>query len=94
MSAPPFSAGGRNTTMEKSENKKIKARVHPGSSKRTVQLKDDVYHIYTHARPVDGKANSEAVALLADYMGVPKRSVTIIRGEKSKSKVFAVARKV
>ncbi|MBN2325454.1 MAG: DUF167 domain-containing protein [Spirochaetes bacterium] len=70
----------------------VEARLHTGSSKRTVELKDAVYHIYTHAKPVDGKANNDAVSLLADYMGVPKRNVTIIKGERSKDKVFEITR--
>lgn len=80
--------------MAKRAKKTIEARIHTGSSKRKVELRDGTCHIYTHAKPVDGKANSDAVSLLAEYMKVPRRHVTIIRGERSKNKVFEIARRV
>ena len=43
------------------------------------------------APPVDGAANEALVAFLAGALGVPKRAVRIIRGERSKSKVVEVA---
>jgi uncharacterized protein YggU (UPF0235/DUF167 family) len=78
--------------MVKRMKETIEARIHTGSSKRTVELKETVYHIYTHAKPVDGKANSDAVSLLAEYLGIPRRNVIIIKGEHSKNKVFEIAR--
>ena len=80
--------------MEKRRRETIEARIHTGSSKHTVELKDATYHIYTHAKPVDGKANSDAVSLLSDYMGVPRRNVAIIKGKRSKNKVFEIVRGV
>lgn len=38
------------------------------------------------ARAVDGKANEALVAFLAEYFGVPKRSVRIVAGLKSRQK--------
>jgi len=43
------------------------------------------------APPVEGAANEAIVALLAQVLGVPKRSVTIARGETGKSKQIDVA---
>jgi uncharacterized protein YggU (UPF0235/DUF167 family) len=78
--------------MLKRKKETIEARIHTGSSKRTVELKEAVYHIYTHAKPVDGRANSDAISLLSEYMGVPRRNVIIIKGEHSKNKVFEIIR--
>ena len=43
------------------------------------------------APPVEGAANEAIVALLAHVLGVPKRAVSIARGETGKSKQIDVA---
>lgn len=40
--------------------------------------------------PVEGKANEHLVKLLAKKLGVPRTSVTLIRGGHSKNKVVAI----
>ncbi len=42
------------------------------------------------APPVDNKANAHLLAWLADRLGVPKASVTLVRGESSRQKTVAV----
>jgi uncharacterized protein (TIGR00251 family) len=39
-----------------------------------------------HAPPVEGAANAELIAVIAKTLGVPKRSVTIVSGERSRQK--------
>ncbi len=43
------------------------------------------------AQPVEGAANAALVAFLADVIGVPKRSVTLVRGERGREKIVAIA---
>ena len=38
------------------------------------------------AAPVDGAANDELIAFLAASFGCPRRSITIVSGEKSRDK--------
>jgi uncharacterized protein len=38
------------------------------------------------AAPVDGAANTELIDVLAKALGVPKRSIEIVSGDKSRSK--------
>jgi len=66
----------------------IEVKLHTGSSKRGIQFRDDGAHIYTTCKPVQGKANQDAVKILSDYFHIPKRSVSLIRGAKSRHKVF------
>jgi uncharacterized protein len=40
--------------------------------------------------PVDGKANEALIELLAQALGVPKRRVTIDRGEHGRTKLIEV----
>jgi uncharacterized protein (TIGR00251 family) len=39
-----------------------------------------------HAAPVDGAANAELIEVLADALGVPKRAVSIVAGERIRQK--------
>lgn len=42
------------------------------------------------AAPEDGEANAALSTLLAGWLGVPKRNVSIAGGHKSRTKLFAV----
>ncbi len=44
-----------------------------------------------NAAPVDGAANAELIEVIADAMGVPKRSISITAGEKSRRKTVQVS---
>jgi hypothetical protein len=43
------------------------------------------------AAPVDGAANDELIALVARALDIPKRDITIVSGERSRSKRLRVA---
>ena len=49
-------------------------------------MRDGAILIRLAAAPVDGAANLALVAFLADLLGVPKRNVVIVSGEKSRRK--------
>ena len=71
----------------------LAVRAQPGAKKsaivgvygegNTTQLK-----IAVQAPPIDGRANEALVAFLADVFGIPKRSVELVSGDLSRSKVF------
>jgi uncharacterized protein YggU (UPF0235/DUF167 family) len=44
-----------------------------------------------NAAPVDGAANDELVDLLAEWLGVAPRAVTIVQGAAARSKLVEVA---
>jgi uncharacterized protein (TIGR00251 family) len=62
-------------------------------AKRTevVGWHDDAIKIRLAAPPVDGAANEELVAFLADELGVTRSSVEIVAGWTSRRKRVAVA---
>ena len=68
----------------------IRAIVHPGSSQKKALEKEGELHLYIHAKPQKGEANKQAIEILADYLKVPKSSVVLTGGEKSKSKKFKI----
>ena len=42
------------------------------------------------AQPRDGEANEELIRFLAEKLGVPRRHVVLVRGERSSTKVVNV----
>lgn len=53
-------------------------------------MRGDAYLVRLNAPPVDGAANSELLEVLAGALGIPKRAVTIVTGEKSRTKKLRV----
>ena len=66
-------------------------RVQPRASRERVEGEHDgALKVALTAPPVDGEANAALVALLAKTFGVPKRDVTLVRGDTGRSKVLRV----
>lgn len=65
--------------------------VKPRSAKsKIVGIREGALVVAVAAPPVDGAANEELVATLARSLGVPKRSVELLRGESSRTKLVGV----
>jgi len=54
-------------------------------------LRDGALLVRLAAAPVDGAANAELIALIAKTLRIPKRNVTIVSGERSRSKRVRIA---
>ena len=54
-------------------------------------LRDGAVLVRLAAAPVDGAANDELVALIARTLRLPRRDITIVSGERSRSKRVRVA---
>jgi uncharacterized protein (TIGR00251 family) len=48
--------------------------------------RDNTLLVRLAAAPVDGAANTALIDLLSETLGVPKRQITIVSGEKSRTK--------
>ena len=70
---------------------KIEVMVHPNSKNPRVE-KDliGMIHIYVNAPPLEGKANKAVIKSLAKFLKVKKSGIILIRGEKSKNKIFEI----
>ena len=69
--------------------------VQPGASRTEVAgTHGDALKLRLAAPPVEGKANAELLRFLAEVFGVPRRNVTLLRGESSRAKVVRIARPV
>jgi hypothetical protein len=47
-------------------------------------------HIYVQAPPLEGKANQATIESLAKHFGTKKGNIILLRGQKSKMKVFEI----
>jgi uncharacterized protein (TIGR00251 family) len=63
----------------------------PGAKRTELAgLHDDALRIRLQAPPVDGKANDALIAWLSSELGVPRRSVELLRGASSRRKQVRV----
>ena len=67
-------------------------RVQPRASRTGVDgLHGGALRVRVNAPPVDGAANAAVVEVLAEALGVARRSVRVVAGGSSRSKVVEVA---
>lgn len=65
----------------------IDVRVIPRATKAGIGgTRGDALLVRLHAAPVGGSANAELIEILSDALGVPKRAVSIVSGERSRQK--------
>lgn len=60
------------------------------SRSRVIGMLGDRIKVQLAAPPVDGAANAELVALLSEVLELPRRAITIARGEASKRKTVRI----
>lgn len=67
-------------------------RVHPRAHKNAITgAMGDALKLALTAPPVEGQANQACVEFLAEFLNVPRASVTIVAGQSSRNKVIRVA---
>jgi uncharacterized protein YggU (UPF0235/DUF167 family) len=62
----------------------------PRARRNALMFEGETLRAWLTAPPVDGAANAALVALLAERLGIPKRAVTLLRGETAREKVVAI----
>lgn len=72
--------------------KKVRVRIKPRALKDEIVGYDSegVLVVKVSAPPVEGKANRRLIGFLAKALGVPKKSIKIMRGARSRQKLLAV----
>lgn len=50
----------------------------------------DALKVKVHAPPLEGRANDALCAFLADALGLPRRAVTVLRGDTSRQKLVRI----
>jgi uncharacterized protein (TIGR00251 family) len=51
----------------------------------------DALKVRIHAPPVEGRANETLCEFLAETLGLPRRAVTVLRGNASRQKMVHIA---
>ena len=69
---------------------RISVRVKPGVKgvTRLEKQEDGSFTAFLHARAHDGEANKALLELISDEFKVPKTSITIVSGAKSRDKII------
>lgn len=70
---------------------KISVQVKLKSKKEEVQKIDDKkYIVFVKEMPIEDKANKAVINALSDFLKIPKSTITIISGKKSKNKIIEI----
>lgn len=70
---------------------KYSVTVKPGTSQeKIVEISPDEIVAYLRAKPHDGEANTALVKLLSKHFDIPKTSIKIVRGAKSRNKIIEI----
>jgi len=70
----------------------FQVKVHPRARKNAITgVVGDALKVALTAPPVEGKANEACIKFLAEFLQVPRSSVTIAAGESSRQKLIRVA---
>jgi|YelNatPaOPRAMG01_1025707.scaffolds.fasta_scaffold18709_4 uncharacterized protein (TIGR00251 family) len=77
------------TLLEGSEMR-VSILVIPNARKNEVVEEGDHLKVYVTAPPVHGRANEAVIEVLAEFFGVKKNKIRIIRGERSREKVVEI----
>lgn len=68
----------------------IEIHVQPKASRNRIVVDGETIKVYVTAAPEKGRANKAVVEVLASRLGVAKRAVSIIAGERSRTKTLTV----
>jgi uncharacterized protein (TIGR00251 family) len=68
---------------------RIEFRVHPQAKRsRVAGMLGKAYKLDVSAPATDGRANDACIALLGDVTGIPRRSIRLLKGQSSRSKII------
>jgi len=69
----------------------LRLRIQPRASREGIDgVHDGRLRVRVSSPPVDGAANESLIRILAHALGVPRRAVTLVRGEKNRDKEVIV----
>ncbi len=70
----------------------LQLHCHPGAKRTQVAgIYGQALKIRLAAPAAEGRANEALIAFLAESFGVPQRNVTLVRGERGRSKTVRIA---
>ncbi len=68
----------------------IEVKVIAGARKRAITLEGSRLKVKILSKPLKGKANEELIEYISDTLGIKKRDVAIVAGERDTRKVVSI----
>ena len=69
----------------------VKVKIFPNSKKEEIIKKsEDSFEVKVREKPEKGRANREAVRVLASYFKIPESKIRLIKGFKKRNKIFEI----
>ena len=68
----------------------LEVHVIPGARKQEIRREGSLLKVRLLSRPIEGRANEELIALLANKLGLKKREIAIMMGERDRRKVVSL----
>ncbi|MEM1514351.1 MAG: DUF167 domain-containing protein [Candidatus Thermoplasmatota archaeon] len=68
----------------------VKIKVIPTAGKNEIIQEGEILKVKVSSPPSKGKANKEVIELLADFFGVKKNCIRIIKGANSREKIIEI----
>lgn len=70
---------------------RISVKVKANTNREKIEKVDDAnFLVWIKEKPVEGRANEAVIKALAEYFGVAKSSVALIKGQTSRQKIFEI----
>lgn len=70
---------------------KIELNVKTQQKVSKVEMRDNgIMNVFVKSSPIENKANAEIIKLLSEYYDIPKSSISIKTGKKSKRKIVEI----
>ncbi|MFA5143056.1 MAG: DUF167 domain-containing protein [Candidatus Omnitrophota bacterium] len=70
---------------------RISVKVKPNSKQGLVTREgENRYTVRVKEKAVEGRANDAVIEELSEYFGVPRRRISLVRGIKSRNKIFDI----
>lgn len=63
----------------------------PGSSKPGVSVVDGILHLRVRERALEGAANDACIRALSEMLGIPRSSIELTAGARSRHKRFRIS---
>lgn len=70
---------------------KIAVEVKPNARQSRIEKSgSNQFCVWVKSKPHKGQANKEVIGMLADYFGVAKSCITLLKGQASRKKLFQI----
>ncbi len=69
----------------------VKVKVFPAAKEnKIVRKSNNCFEVKVKEKPIQGRANKAVISIIADYLGVDKHRVKLVKGSKIKNKIFEI----